>query len=252
LRLEDNRVEHDDEEAVPPEVLSSMMKWWQMRSLFTKLLVYALAAILAFVMAASVGAIAALVVSGNLSWPTVERPRPEEANPAGEQGNAPEHQQSDADRPQQEDAGAKEDPAAAQQVETTYIHGVGEIQAISIETFLDSHNKLLRYDALTADDVEELQANQTALEAFTRQAGDLNAPQKYSEQNEIFLSAINELHEAAQLAYTLAADPTSATQPKFEEYDHHVDKAIVGLQRSNELLNRDYKTIEDVQGVSPA
>lgn len=230
-----------------------MMKWWQQRSLFAKLLVYALAATLAFIIAASVGAMVALLVSGDLSWPTAaERARPEEPSLAGGQGNTPQRQQSEADRSQQERAGDKGDTAAAQQDETTYVHGVGEIQAKSIETFLDSHNKLLHYDALTADDVEELRANQAALEAFTHRAGDLNAPQKYGEQNEIFLSAINELHEAAWLAYTLAADPTSATQSGFEEYDNHVDKAIVGLQRSNELLNRDYKTIEDVQGVSPA
>ena len=68
----------------------------------------------------------------------------------------------------------------------------------------------------------------------------------------MLLSAINEMHEAAQLAYTLAADPTSATQSGFEEYDHHVDKAAAGLKRSNETLDRDYKTIEGVQRVSPS
>ena len=229
-----------------------MIKWWQMRSLFTKLLVYGVAATLAFVIAAGVGAITALVVSGNLSWPTGERARPEVASPGGEQGNTPQRQQSDADRPHQEKAGAKESLAAPQQVETTYVRGIGEIQARSVETFFDSHNKLLHYDALTADDVEELQANQAALQAFTHRASDLNAPQKYSEQNEIFLSAINELHEAAQLASTLVADPTSATQPKFEEYDLHVDKAAAGLKQSNETLDRDFKTIGGVQRVSPS
>jgi len=117
---------------------------------------------------------------------------------------------------------------------------------------LDSHDKLLHYDALTADDVEELQANQAALQEFANQAGDLNAPQKYRTQKEVFLAAINELHEAAQLAFTLAADPTSATQSRFEGYDSHVDKAATLLQRSNKTLDRDYKTIEDVQGVSPS
>ena len=234
------------------EVLPSMIKWWQQRSLFTRLLVCAVAATLAFAMAAGVGAMAALVVSGDLSWPTGEKPRPEKVSPAGEQGDTPQRQQSDADRPKQEKAGTKGDQAASQQVETTYVHEVGEIQADSVETFLDSHNKLLRYDALTADDVEELQANQAALKAFTHQASELNAPRKYSGQNETFLSAINELQEAVQLAYTLAADPTSATQSGFEEYDHNVDKAAAGLKRSNEILDRDYKTIEDVQRVSPS
>jgi hypothetical protein len=229
-----------------------MTKWWQMRSLFTRLLVYAVAATLAFVMAAGVGAMAALMVSGDLSWPTGERPRPEKDSPGGEQGNTPQHQQSDADRPQQEEAGTEKDLAPPPQVQAKYVRGVGKIQGNSVGIFLDSHNKLLRYDALTADDVEELQANHAALQAFLDQANDLNAPQKYSEQNEVFLSAINELHEAAQLAYTLAADPTSATQFGFEKYDLHVDKAAAGLKRSNETLDRDFKTIEDVQRVSPS
>jgi len=121
-----------------------------------------------------------------------------------------------------------------------------------VETFLDSHEKLLRYDALTANDVEEMQANQAALQGFTDQTGDLKPPQKYRTQKEVFLSAINELHEAAQRAYALAADPTSATQSGFEEYDRHVDKASTLLQRSNKTLNRDFKTIEGVKGVSPS
>lgn len=238
-----------------------MTNWWHQRSLFTRLLVYAVAATLAFLMAASVGAMAALVVSGNLSWPKEEMARPEEPNPAGEQGNTPQRQQADADQPQQErqravrlqqeKAGAEHEQEAAQQEETTYVHGVGEIQANSVKTFLDSHDKLLHYDALTADDVEKLQANQAALQVFTDQAGDLNAPQKYREQKEVFLSAINELHEAARLAYALAVDPTSATRSGFEEYDSHVDKAATLLQRSNKALHRDYKTIEGVQEVSP-
>jgi hypothetical protein len=228
-----------------------MTEWWQRRSLFTRLLVYAVAATLAFAVAASIGAITALMVSGDLSQPTGQRHRPEMTNQAGEQGKIRQRQQSDADRSQQQEAGAKRALAASQKAETTYVHGVGKIQAKSVETFLDSHNKLLHYDALTADDVEELQANQAALQAFTHQAGELNAPQKYSEQNDIFLSAINELHEAVQLAYTLAADPTSATQFGFEKYDLHVDKAAADLKRSNETLDRDYKTIEGVQRVSP-
>jgi hypothetical protein len=67
----------------------------------------------------------------------------------------------------------------------------------------------------------------------------------------VFRSAIKELYQAAQLAYDLAADPTAATQSRFEEYDRHVNEAAARLQRSNEILNRDYKTIEGVQGVSP-
>ena len=53
-----------------------MSGWWDQRSLFTRLLVYAVAVILMLVMAASVGVVAALVVGGNVSWPTGDRARP--------------------------------------------------------------------------------------------------------------------------------------------------------------------------------
>lgn len=224
-----------------------MNEWIKRHPLTVRVLIYGAAAMLAFAVAAGVGATIALMLQGDLGIPAKEEPRS-----SGQQGNTPQHQQAAADRSQQEKAGAEREQAASQQEETTYVHGVGEIQANSVETFLASHEKLLRYDALTAHDVEEMQANQAALQKFADQAGDLNAPQKYREQNEVFLSAIDELHEAAQLAYALAADPTSATQSGFEEYDSHVEKAAALLQRSNETLDRDYKTIEDVQGVSPS
>src|SRR5215204_2599457 len=147
------------------ETLPSMSGWWNQRSLFTRLLMYAVAAILAFVMAASVGAVAALVVSGDLSWPTGERSGPGEPNPTSERGKPPQRQQ--------EEAGAKRDQAATQDNQIQYVSGVGEIQASSVEAFSDSHKKLLRYDTLTSGDIEEMQADQAALQEFADQASDL-------------------------------------------------------------------------------
>ena len=49
-----------------------------------RLLAYAVAAILALAVAAGVGAVAALLVSGNVSLPTGERTRPGESSPPGE------------------------------------------------------------------------------------------------------------------------------------------------------------------------
>jgi hypothetical protein len=235
-----------------------MSGWWNQRSLLTRLLVYAAAAILAFVMAASVGAVAALVVGGTLTWPTGEGTRPGEPGPAGEQGNPPQHQQADADgppqghtdRPQQEKAGAKREQAATQDRQIPYVSGVGEIQANSVEAFSDSHEKLLRYDTLTSGDIEEMQANQAALQDFADQASDLKAPQRYREQKEAFVSAIDELHQAAQLAYALAADPISATQADFDDYDRLTNEAAADLQQSNEILGKDYKTIRGLQEVN--
>src|SRR5215218_4439218 len=170
-----------------PEALPSMSGWWNQRSLLTRLLVYAGAAMLAFVMAAGVGAVAALVISGNLGWPTGERSRPGEPGPAGERGKPSQRQQADADRPQQEHtdkaqqekAGAKREQAATQDNQIQYVSEVGEIQAKSVEAFSDSHEKLLRYDTLTSGDIDEMQANEAVLQEFADQASDLKAPQKY-------------------------------------------------------------------------
>ena len=223
---------------------------WNQRSLFARLLVYAVVAILGFVVAAGVGAVAALVLGGNLSWPTGGRAGSEESNPAGERGKPPQHQQEDADRPQQENSDAKREQAASPDKRTTYVHEVGEIQANSVDAFLDSHEKLLRYDALTSGDIERMQANQAALHGFADQASELTAPQKYTEQRDAFDSAIEELHQAAQLAYALAADPISATQADFDHYDRLVNEAAAGLQRSDKILGKDFETIDGVHRVS--
>src|SRR5215216_3168584 len=90
-----------------------MSGWWNRRSLVTRLLMYAVAVLLAFVMAASVGAVAALVLSGNLSWLTGERSGPEEPGPAGEQGKPPQSRQVDTGTPTNEKAGAKREQVAS-------------------------------------------------------------------------------------------------------------------------------------------
>jgi hypothetical protein len=226
-----------------------MSGWWNQRSQSTRLLVYAVAAILSFVMAASVGAAAALLVGGHPSWPTGERAGSEEPNPAGERGKSPQRQQADADRPQQENSGAKREQAASPDKQTTYVHEVGEIQANAVKTLLDSNEKLLRYDALTSGDIEKMQGNQAALQEFADQASNLNAPRKYTDQSDAFLSAIEELHQAAQLAYALAADPISATQADFDHYDRLVNEAAAGLQKSNKILGKNFKTIDRVHRV---
>lgn len=129
---------------------------------------YAVVVILAIVVAASEGAVAALVVSGDLSWPRGEGTKPGGHGPAGEQGNPPPHQQADADGRQQghtarsQRAGAKREQAAFQEEQPSYVSEVGEIQANSVVAFSDSHEKLLRYDTLTSGDIEEMQANQAA------------------------------------------------------------------------------------------
>jgi hypothetical protein len=220
---------------------------WNRHSSFTRLLAYAVAAILVFGMAAGIGIVAALMVSGNASAPTGEKVRSEGTSPAGEQ-NKP--AQPDAELTQQQYSDAKGGQATPQERQTAYVDEVGEIQAGSVDAFFDGHEMLLRYDTLTSGDVEKLQADQADLKRFAGQAEALNAPQKYKEHKDVFRSAIDELHQATQLAYVLAADPISATQADFDHYDHLVNEAAADLQRSNEILGKDYKSIEGVKGVS--
>ena len=162
-----------------------------------------------------------------------EQAETEESRPTDEQ---------DAGRGQQRDGAADE---------AEYVGMVGDIQTGAVETFLNSHDKLLQYDALAADDVDELKANETALQDMADQADDLAPPRKYEEQHKVFGSAIDELHEAARLAYGMAADPVVATELGFDEYDGHVNEASALLQRSNELSGKDYEAIEGVQKISP-
>jgi hypothetical protein len=223
-----------------------MIEWLRTRPLSLKVLIYIVAVMLAFAVAAGVGATTALMLRGDLSFPAKEEP-----GPSGQQGNTPQHQGAVADRSQEKESGVEQEEAASRQDEVEYASKVGDIQSKSVETFLDSHDRLLPYDALTSDDIEEMQANQATLQGFTDQVNNLNPPQKYREQYEMFRLGVSELHEAAQLAYTLAADPTAATQATFDEYDRHVNQAAAYLKKSDALLGRDYKTIEGVQRVSP-
>jgi hypothetical protein len=225
-------------EAQEAEALQRRIQPPRKRSPVFRFLVYVLIAVLAFVLSAGVGAMSALMLRVDIGLLDTEEPRPPD-----EQENAP--------RSQGKEAAAQQEDDASQQSEDEYVARVGDIQADSVETFLDSHDKLLRYDALTAEDVEEMQANKDSLKEFTERVDGLDPPQKYRQQYETFNPTINELYEAAQRAYSLVADPTAATQSGFDEYDRHVNEAAAGLERSNEILGRDYKTIEGVQKVNP-
>ena len=247
-----------------------MSGWWNRRPLSTRLLVYAVVAILAFVMAASVGAVAALMASGGLSWPTGGGTRPGGPGPADEQGKASQHRktgtegsakehrqaeadhsgQEHADRSKKEKAGNEREQAASNVQQIPYVAEVGEIQASAVGAFSDSHVKLLRYDTLTSGDIEEMQANRAALQEFTDRASDLDAPEKYGEQKDAFVSAIEELHQGARLAYVLAADPLSATQGDFDDYGSLANEAATDLQQSNEVLGKDYKTTAGLREVN--
>ena len=118
------------------------------------------------------------------------------------------------------------------------LNEVASIQNGSVEASLRSNDKLLRYDGLTAEDVEELKADYVALENYARRARDLAPSAEHEDQYKVFVLAIGELRDANELAYRLAADPSSATQADFEAYDRHVDRATAYLRRSNEMLGQ--------------
>lgn len=243
-----------------------MTHWVRGLSPPVRVLVYAAIAVLAFALAVGMGAMGALMLRGDVAG-LLERqePRPQ---PADEQ-NVDRAQQKDGAA---EDGAAERDGAAAGQTEvasrqgkaaadrsadasqrdeTEYVDAVEDIQTNAVETFLNSHEKLLLYDALAADDVQEMGANENALQGMADRAADLAPPRKYEEQHEVFGSAIDELHEAARLAHGMAADPVAAVGLGFDEYDGHVTEASSLLRRSNELSGEDYESIEGVREVSP-
>ena len=198
-----------------------------------RILAYAAAAAAAVLaVAAGVGVMAALLFGPDEGSP------PRGANPQRVAGEAEPGQAS------------KQESAPERSRKTEYLSEVADIQNGSVEASLESNEKLLRYDRLNPDNVEEMEANYNALGDYNDQVEDLDPPKEYEGQYKLFVLAIDELYAANELAYRLVADPTSATQAGFEAYDQHVDRATAYLQQSNEILGRDYKTTETAQDTS--
>lgn len=231
-----------------------------------RVVVYILVALLAFALAAGVGAVAALLLGGELGSNGSKNSPPSEeqgnARYSEKQGNSRQGEEkggsqqgeergSSRQGEEQDSAQQTEEQGRSQQSEADYVSKVGKLQSEAVKAFLDSHDKLVHYDALTAGDVEQVQADRAALQGLTEQVGDLDPPQKYEEQYEVFRSALDEMKESTQVAYALAADPTSATQSEFEEYDRHANEAATRLQRSNEILGQDFATLRGAQELSP-
>jgi hypothetical protein len=200
-----------------------------------RVLAYVAAAAAVLAVAAGVGVVAALMLGANGGPP--EGAKPEltgQYNP--EQGGKPENV-------------AEKAPSDGSS-EAAYLEEVADIQNGSVEASLRSNNKLLRYDALTAKDVKELKANYVALENYARRVRDLAPSAEHEDQYKVFVLAIGELRDANELAYRLAADPSSATQADFEAYDRHMDRATAYLRRSNEMLGEDYKVAGAARRIS--
>jgi hypothetical protein len=208
------------------------MQW--LRTLPVPLKIVALAAAVLAV-AVGMGVVAALTLGANEGPP--ERAMTE---PAGQYN--PEQSGRPVDVPEKS---ASNGPS-----EAAYLDEVADIQNGSVEASLRSNNKLRRYDGLTAEDVKELKADYVTLENYARRARDLAPSAEHEDQYKVFVLAINELRDANELAYRLAADPSSATQADFEAYDRHVNRATAYLRRSNEMLGKDYKTFGAAREIS--
>jgi len=186
-----------------------------------RVLVYVAAAAALLVVAAGVGMAAALVIASDEGSPQGAKPR-----------------QAKQAKPEQ---ASKQEGASDRQSEAEYLGEIGDIQNGAVKASLESNAKLLRYDLLTGGDLEAMEANRTALGAYSDRVKDLDPPRGYGDQYRVFVLAIAELRDANELAYRLAADPSSATQADFEAYDRHMDRATAYLRRSNEMLGEDYK-----------
>jgi hypothetical protein len=213
-----------------------MMQRLQQLPVSLKILAYTAATAAVLVLAVGVGVMAALTL-GLVGGGSPEGAKPEQVERAS----------SGRDGRSQEDA--REEPHDAPG-DAAYSNELVVIQNQAVGASLESNGKLLRYDGITAEDVEELEANYLALESYARRAKNLAPPAKHDDQHKVFVLAIGELRGATGLAYRLAADPSSATQTDFEEYDRHMERATAYLRRSNEMLGEDYKTTGAAQDVS--
>jgi hypothetical protein len=200
------------------------VNWLRSLPAALRIAIYAAACIVVFALAMGIGAIAATLYQGRIG--------------------SSEEAESQRDSNQEQ---AQSDASAAK-----YPADVAEIQNGAVEAFVGTHEKLTRYDNLSAADVEDLQANRIALEEYSNLAENLSPPEEYLGQYELFRAAIDDLSNAAEIAYRVVANPGSATPGAFQEYDVLVTEATANLESSNEALGKDYRTTEGLPKVGPA
>ena len=233
---------------------ASKMQRIQRLSVPQKILALAVVLALVLAVAAVVGAAAAFVSGadgGSSGGKDQQRAAGEAPSERGSgqgsgQGSAAEERAAEEKAAEEK---AAEEKAAEERAAKEYLAKVADIQNESVEAALESNDMLLRYDRLTAGDIEDMRANQAVLKASSDRAEGLDPPKKHGAQYDVFVLSIDELRDANELAYRLAADPASATQADTEAYDRHVERATAYLRRSNEMLNQEYKTTETAQGI---
>jgi hypothetical protein len=214
------------------------MRWLQSLPAALRVGIYVVAVGTVLVLAIGIGAMATLVYERGTGF-LVGGSEPQQGSNQG--GETTQTQETDQ---------ANTSPQATQIDTAEYLSRIGPIQNGAVEVFLESHDRILRYDTLTPADVQAMEDNYLVLRGYSEQAADLSPPEEYSEQHAQFSFAINELYRASEIAYRVTADPASATQVDFRAYDGHLDEATTSLRRSNELLGQSYSTTEGVSRVS--
>jgi hypothetical protein len=133
------------------------------------------------------------------------------------------------------------EPTSLQEGE--YLNVVEDVQVGSVESFLNINEEFSQFDSITAEDVKDMEANRNTLKGHLNRVNDLDPPEEYKDHYELFRLAIADLDQAAELAYSMSADPTSLTQSGLDEYRLLVNRANSRLQQSNDILDRRFETI---------
>jgi hypothetical protein len=166
-------------------------------------------------------------------------------------------QQATSPSPDETSSGDRETPSAAgsatDEIDAArYLENVGDIQNAAVQASTRINDRLRRYDTISAADVETIEADYLALATYSAQAEDLDVPEEYKGQHEMFSGAIRNLYAAAEIARRVTAAPASATASDMKEYDDRVAEATSGLEQSNEILGQDYATTEGLPKVGPS
>jgi hypothetical protein len=166
-------------------------------------------------------------------------------------------QQAKAPSPDETSSGDRETPSAAGSATdeidaASYAQNVGDIQNAAVQASTRINDRLRRYDTISAADIETIEADYLALETYSAQAEDLDVPEEYKGQQEMFSGAISNLYAAAEIARRVTSAPISATAADLKEYDERVAEATAGLEQSNEILGQDYSTTEGLPKVGPS
>lgn len=133
------------------------------------------------------------------------------------------------------------EPTISPQTEE-YLGKVRETNIGAVEAFLKIDEKIRQFDSITPEDVEYMGTKRDEIRNNLDQIEELDPPEEYQEQYELFHSAIVDLDEAAGLAYSMASEPDAISPATPERYDLLLDRADFRLQQSDEILRSKSET----------